>query len=269
MSAQNALIQVEGVYNAYGDRLIHRGVSFEVQKGEVLAILGGSGSGKSTLLRSLILLNRPVKGTIKVFGEDIWKLKESQRHKIFQRIGVLFQFGALYSSLTVLENVGIMLEEHGFYPPRNIVEISKMWLDRVGLSKETYELYPYELSGGMKKRVGLARAMATNPEILFLDEPTSGLDPYSADKFDELIISLKESLHLSVVMITHDLDSIKNAVDRFIMLKDGLIDFDGTLQDFIKRAHDRPLEEGNLFNSTRGEKFWKGMWIIPSLAGFF
>ncbi|WP_163533080.1 ABC transporter ATP-binding protein [Helicobacter suis] len=253
------LIVVDNVYNAYGDRLIHRGVSFEVFKGEILAILGGSGSGKSTLLRSLILLNRPIKGVINVFGTDIWKLKDRQRDQILQRIGVLFQFGALYSSLTVLENVGVMLEEYSFYPKQNILEISKMWLDRVGLDPSVYYLYPYELSGGMKKRVGLARAMATNPEILFLDEPTSGLDPYSADTFDALLLSLKEALHLTVVMITHDLDSVKNTVDRFIMLKDGLIDFDGTLKDFIEHVKTHPLEEGNLFNSTRGEKFWKGM----------
>ncbi|WP_414735905.1 ABC transporter ATP-binding protein [Helicobacter heilmannii] len=258
-SMSNSLISVENIHTAYGDRIIHRGVSFSVDKGEVMAILGGSGSGKSTLLRSMILLNKPIKGTIKLFDTDIWKLKERERNKIFQRIGVLFQFGALYSSLTVLENVGAMLEEYSYYPQHNIIEIAKMWLERVGLNKSTYYLYPYELSGGMKKRVGLARAMATNPDILFLDEPTSGLDPYSADKFDDLIHSLKESLQLTVVMITHDLDSVKNTVDRFIMLKDGLIDFDGTLQDFVLHTHEHPLEEGNLFNSTRGEKFWKGM----------
>ncbi|WP_120944208.1 MULTISPECIES: ABC transporter ATP-binding protein [Helicobacter] len=253
------LIEVCDLYTAYGAHVIHKGVSFSVYKGEVLAILGGSGSGKSTLLRSMILLNKPLKGTIRIFGMDIWQLKEAQRYKLFHRIGMLFQFGALYSSLSVLENVGIMLEEHSAYPKSNIVEISKMWLDRVGLSKQVYHLYPYELSGGMKKRVGLARAMATNPDILFLDEPTSGLDPYSADKFDALILSLKEALKLTVVMITHDLDSIKNAVDRFIMLKDGLISFDGTLAEFVQRTKQVPLEEGNLFNSTRGEKFWKDM----------
>ncbi|WP_104749541.1 ABC transporter ATP-binding protein [Helicobacter cynogastricus] len=253
------LIEVKDLYTAYGNHVIHRGVSFSVYQGEVLAILGGSGSGKSTLLRSMILLNKPTKGTIRIFDMDIWKLKDSERDKLFHRIGMLFQFGALYSSLSVLENVGIMLEEHSAYPKRNIVEISKMWLDRVGLSKKVHHLYPYELSGGMKKRVGLARAMATNPDILFLDEPTSGLDPYSADKFDALILSLKKALNLTVVMITHDLDSIKNAVDRFIMLKDGLISFDGNLAEFIQHTKEVPLEEGNLFNSTRGEKFWKGM----------
>ncbi|CBY83061.1 ABC transporter ATP-binding protein [Helicobacter felis] len=253
------LIEVKDLHTSYGDHVIHRGVNFSVYRGEVLAILGGSGSGKSTLLRSMILLNKPTRGTIRIFDMDIWKLKESERDKFFHRIGMLFQFGALYSSLSVLENVGIMLEEHSAYPKRNIIEISKMWLDRVGLSKKVHHLYPYELSGGMKKRVGLARAMATNPDILFLDEPTSGLDPYSADKFDALILSLKKALNLTVVMITHDLDSIKNAVDRFIMLKDGLISFDGNLSEFVQHTKEVPLEEGNLFNSTRGEKFWKGM----------
>ncbi|PAF42131.1 ATP-binding cassette domain-containing protein [Helicobacter sp. 11S02596-1] len=253
------IIAVKNLHNAYGNEVIHNGISFDVLQGEIFAILGGSGSGKSTLLRSMILLNRPQKGEINLFGYDIWKLSEKYKYKILNRCGVLFQFGALYSSLNILENVGILLEEYSTYPKESIQEIAKMWLDRVGLSKKVYHLYPYELSGGMKKRVGLARAMALNPEILFLDEPTSGLDPLSAGKFDELIISLKETLHLTIVMITHDLDSINDAVDRFILLKDGRIDFDGTLDDFVLQARQIGLPKDNLFNSKRGEKFWKEM----------
>ncbi|AFI05990.1 ABC transporter ATP-binding protein [Helicobacter cetorum] len=253
------LIEVKNIHNAFGSTIIHRGVSFNVYKGEVVAILGGSGSGKSTLLRSMILLNRPIKGEVLLFGEDIWKLKDEEQRKIFNRCGICFQFGALYSSLTVLENVGIMLEKYSPYSKNIIEEISKMWIEKVGLPTRAYHLYPYELSGGMKKRVGLARAMATNPEILFLDEPTSGLDPYSAGKFDELIMMLKESLQLTVVMITHDLDTVHDCVDRFIMLKDGLLEFNGNLEEFVKKAQSEGLDEGNLFNSTRGEKFWKDM----------
>ncbi|GAA8074012.1 ABC transporter ATP-binding protein [Helicobacter pylori] len=261
MNATNnqVLIEVKDLHSAFGSTIIHRGVSFSVHKGEVMAILGGSGSGKSTLLRCMILLNRPTKGEVLLFGEDIWKLKEREQQKIFNRCGICFQFGALYSSLTVLENVGVMLEQYGAYSKKIVEEISKMWIERVGLPPRAYHLYPYELSGGMKKRVGIARAMATNPEILFLDEPTSGLDPYSAGKFDELIMTLKESLQLTVVMITHDLDSVHDCVDRFIMLKDGLLEFNGDLKDFIKKAQTQGLDEDNLFNSTRGEKFWKGM----------
>ncbi|PAF47818.1 ABC transporter ATP-binding protein [Helicobacter sp. 12S02634-8] len=257
MTSLAPIIQVKNLCNAYGSEVIHDHISFEVKQGEIFAILGGSGSGKSTLLRSMILLNRPKEGEIDIFGSDIWQLKEQQKYAFLNRCGVLFQFGALYSSLNVLENVGIMLEEYSTYPQKSIEEISKMWLDMVGLDKRVYRLYPYELSGGMKKRVGLARALVLEPEILFLDEPTSGLDPASAGKFDTLIVELKEMLHLSVVMITHDLDSIKDAVDRFILLKDRKIDFDGNLDTFIHRARQYGIDKDNLFNSRRGEKFWK------------
>ncbi|PAF43355.1 ATP-binding cassette domain-containing protein [Helicobacter sp. 11S03491-1] len=253
----NPIVEVKNLYNAYGDTIIHNGISFEVYKGEIFAILGGSGSGKSTLLSSLIFLKRPKKGLIEIFDQDIWSLKYKDRYKILNRCGVLFQFGALYSSLNVLENVGVMLEEQSNYPKKNIQEVSKMWLDMVGLDKKVYYLYPYELSGGMKKRVGLARAMALGPEILFLDEPTSGLDPTSAGKFDDLILKLKEMLDLTIIMITHDLDSIKDSVDRFILLKDCQINFDGSLNEFSLKARECGLSEDNLFNSKRGERFWK------------
>ncbi|WP_257842575.1 ATP-binding cassette domain-containing protein [Helicobacter sp. 13S00477-4] len=253
------IIEVKNLYNAYGSEVVHNGINFHINQGEIFAILGGSGSGKSTLLRSMILLNRPKSGEIKIFSQDIWKLKDKERSSVLNRCGVLFQFGALYSSLNVLENVGIMLEEYSIYPKKTIEEISKMWLDMVGLSRKVYRLYPYELSGGMKKRVGLARAMALCPEILFLDEPTSGLDPMSADKFDTLILGLKEMLDLTVVMITHDLDSIRDITDRFILLKDGEIDFEGDLDEFASIALLKGLSQDNLFNSRRGERFWREM----------
>lgn len=253
----NTFIEVKNLYNAFGDHVIHNNISFEVKNGEIFAILGGSGSGKSTLLRSMIFLNRPKSGEVNILGYNIWNLSQTQRYKVLNRCGILFQFGALYSSLNVLENVGIMLEEYSSYSKKEIQEVSKMWLDLVGLDKRAYDLYPYELSGGMKKRVGLARAMAISPEILFLDEPTSGLDPLSAGKFDQLILELKEKLNLTIVMITHDLDSIYDAVDRFIMLEDAKIEFEGSLKDFIKQAKEKGLRKDNLFNSRRGEKFWK------------
>ncbi len=251
------VIEVNHLKTAYGNRIIHDGISFEVYKGESFAILGGSGSGKSTLLSNMIMLNTPIEGEIKIFGENICGLDILERNKILNRCGVLFQFGALFSSLNVLENVGIMLEEYSNYPKDVIVEVSKMWLDRVGLDKRAFNLFPYELSGGMKKRVGLARAMVLNPEILFLDEPTSGLDPLSAGNFDDLILELKETNPFSVVIVTHDLDTIKDMVDRFILLKNGRIDFKGDLKSFAQEARKNGISKDNLFNSTRGERFWK------------
>lgn len=251
------VIEVKNLVTAYGDSIIHNDISFEVYKGENFAILGGSGSGKSTLLSNMLMLNTPVSGEIKIFGENIFSLDVLERSRILNRCGVLFQFGALFSSLSVLENVGIMLEEYSNYPKNVIVEVSKMWLDRVGLNRKAFDLYPYELSGGMKKRVGLARAMILNPEILFLDEPTSGLDPLSAGKFDDLILELKETNPFSVVIVTHDLDTIKDIGDRFILLKDGKIDFKGDLKSFAKQARQKGISKDNLFNSTRGERFWK------------
>lgn len=251
------IIEVNHLVTAYGNTIIHDDISFNVYKNETFAILGGSGSGKSTLLSALIMLNQPRSGEIKIFNENIFKMNLLERSNLIKRCGVLFQFGALFSSLNVLENVSIMLEEYSNYPKKTITEISKMWLNRVGLSPKTYHLYPYELSGGMKKRVGLARAMVLNPEILFLDEPTSGLDPLSAGKFDELIAELKATNPFSVVIITHDLDTIKDIVDRFILLKESKINFEGTLNEFSQFVALNGIDKDNLFNSTRGERFWK------------
>lgn len=251
------LIEVRHLVTAYGDYIVHDNISFDVKKNEVFGILGGSGSGKSTLLNNLIMLKTPKSGSIKIFNQDIMTLSRVERDSIAKRCGVLFQFGALFSNLTVLENVGLMLEEYSSYPKSVITEISKMWLDRVGLSKQAYHLYPYELSGGMKKRVGLARAMVLDPKILFLDEPTSGLDPLSAGKFDDLILEIKESNGFSVVLITHDLDTIHDIVDRFILLKGTKIEFNGNLKEFASHYNTTGFDKDNLFNCTRGERFWK------------
>lgn len=183
-------------------------------------------------------------------------LKEPQnsRDKILKRCGVLFQFGALFSSLSVLDNVGIMLEEYSSYPKSAINEIAQYCLNIVGLPQYVNDMFPYELSGGMKKRVGLARALAFAPEILFLDEPTSGLDPQSAENFDKLIIRLRDEFKLTIIMVTHDLDSIKDATDRFILLDSGKIIFEGSLEAF------RLSESANLntlLKSKRGERLWK------------
>lgn len=179
---------------------------------------------------------------------------DNARDKILKRCGVLFQFGALFSSLTVLDNVGIMLEEYSNYPKSVIDEIAQYYLNIVGLPQFVCEMMPYELSGGMKKRVGLARALVFAPEILFLDEPTSGLDPQSAENFDKLIIRLRDEFKLTIIMVTHDLDSIKDATDRFILLDSGKIAFEGSLTEF-KNSQTAQLD--TLLKSKRGERLWR------------
>lgn len=247
-----SIISVSNLTTAYQGRIIHDNISFQVQRGEIFGILGGSGSGKSTLLRTLLMLNTFKEGKVEIFGEDIKRLSLHKQEALLRRCGVLFQFGALFSSMSVLENVGIMLQEYSSYPKRIIEENSKMWLSLVGLSQEVCSLYPYELSGGMKKRVALARALSLSPEILFLDEPTSGLDPASSEKFDELILKLREILGVTIVMVTHDLDSVRDCMDHFIVLENQKIIFDGNLSEM------KHLENvGELFLSKRGKRVWK------------
>lgn len=280
-TAQN-IIEVRNLYTKYKDRFIQENVSFSVKKAEIFGILGGSGSGKSTLLSTMICLKRPEKGQIHIFGENIWSdshldshsnshkttkdllksanprtlLKEPQnpRDRILKRCGVLFQFGALFSSLSVMDNVGIMLEEYSHYPKSVIDEIAQYYLNIVGLPQYVKDMFPYELSGGMKKRVGLARALVFSPEILFLDEPTSGLDPQSAENFDKLIIRLRDEFRLTIIMVTHDLDSIKDATDRFILLDSGKVIFEGDLEAFKNSA---VSGKETLLKSKRGERLWK------------
>lgn len=247
-----SIISVNHLTTAYQGRIIHDNISFQVQKGEIFGILGGSGSGKSTLLRTLLMLNPIKEGEVRIFGEDIKKLSLHKQEILLRRCGVLFQFGALFSSMSVLENVGIMLQEYSSYPKRIIEENSKMWLSLVGLSQEVCSLYPYELSGGMKKRVALARALSLSPEILFLDEPTSGLDPASSEKFDELILKLREILGVTIVMVTHDLDSVRDCMDHFIVLENQKIVFDGNLSEMVYSQN-----VGELFLSKRGKRVWK------------
>ncbi|RDU63455.1 ABC transporter ATP-binding protein [Helicobacter didelphidarum] len=251
-----SIIEVDNLCVGYNNTLIHDNISFYVNKGEIFSILGGSGSGKTTLLHTLIFLLRPKSGTIKILNTDIWKLKDSKKYIVMRKMGVVFQFGALFSSLSVIENVTSLLEEYSYFPSNLYPEIAKFWLHTVGLDLNVCNKSINELSGGMKKRVALARALCTEPSILFLDEPTSGLDPASACKFDDLILSLKERFGVTIVMITHDLDSIKDVTDRFILLSQGKIQFRGTLDEFALEANDG-LHKGSLFDSTRGEKYWK------------
>ena len=229
MESQN-IIEVRNLTTTYGKRIIHNQISFSVGKKEIFALLGGSGSGKSTLLNTMLFLKAPTSGEVRILGKDIWKLNSQEALKMKLNIGVLFQFGALFSSLSVLENLTIPLREWTNFSSEDIESLAYIWLTRVGLSAEVARLYPNELSGGMVKRVGLARALALSPKILFLDEPTSGLDPKSARHFDSLIMELRDLLEISVVMVTHDMESVKGAVDRMVILKNQEILFEGSVR---------------------------------------
>lgn len=192
---------------AYGDRVIQRDLSFTVAQGDVFIIMGGSGCGKSTLLRHLVGLHEPVSGSVRYRGEDFWHLSETQRQKLMRRFGILYQSGALWSSMTVKENVALPLEHYTDLTAGDIDELVSYKLALVGLAGFG-DFYPSELSGGMRKRAGLARAMALDPDILYFDEPSAGLDPLSSRQLDDLIIELRDSLGTTVVVVTHELPSI-------------------------------------------------------------
>ena len=214
------LIEVRGLVSQFGEQVIHQGLDLDVERGEVLGVVGGSGTGKTVLLNSIIGLKEPDGGTIKIFGHDTSSLTPEESADIERRTGVLFQQGALFSSLSVLDNVASPLVEHTSLPKATIRELAEMKIAMVGLKPESHHQKPAELSGGMRKRVGLARALAMDPELLFLDEPTAGLDPIGAAAFDDLIRNLSDDLGLTVFMITHDLDSLYAICDKVAVLAD-------------------------------------------------
>jgi phospholipid/cholesterol/gamma-HCH transport system ATP-binding protein len=230
------IIRVRGLVNRFGAETVHDGLDLDVLRGEVLGIVGGSGSGKSVLLRTIVGLNRPVEGQVEVFGRDVLEMSDRQRRELENRWGVLFQDGALFSSLTVAQNIEVPIKEYYDIPLQLMDEISAVKVGMVGLPEEAGEKYPFELSGGMRKRAGLARALALDPEIVFLDEPTAGLDPIAAGAFDELIRDLKASLGLTVFMVTHDLDSLFAICDRVAVLVDKKVRI-GTLEQLLEDKH--------------------------------
>jgi phospholipid/cholesterol/gamma-HCH transport system ATP-binding protein len=227
------VIEVQGLRTQFGTQVIHDGLDFQVELGEIMGVVGGSGSGKSVLLRTIVGLIRPAAGRVCVLGHDTGRLRAADLRVMQRRTGVLFQDGALFSSLTVEQNIEVPLKEHTRLSPRLRRQIAELKIGLVGLPPDSANKYPAQLSGGMRKRAGLARALALDPEILFLDEPTAGLDPIGANKFDGLILKLSQALGLTVVMITHDLDSLHAICDRVSVLIDKRVKV-GTIDELMR-----------------------------------
>ena len=229
-------LEVEGLVNRFGRQMVHDGLSMQVRADEVFGIVGGSGAGKSVLLRTILGLQRPVAGVVRIAGADITRMSEGQLRHIKARYGVTFQQGALFTGLTVLQNVQLPMLEHLELEPAALEELAMLRIRLVGLPADAASKYPAELSGGMVKRAALARALALDPGLLFLDEPTSGLDPVSAAAFDELVLYLQKQLRLTIVMITHDLDTIFRTCNRVGVIVDGRMESD-TLERIVEHPH--------------------------------
>ncbi|SHN48899.1 ABC transporter ATP-binding protein [Desulfovibrio litoralis] len=245
------IIKLHNITNRFGKHTVHKNLNLDVYKGEVLSLIGGSGSGKSVLLRCMLGLRHPTHGTVSVFNTNIQKASESELQKLRKRWGVLFQGGALFSSLTVKENIATLLNEYTNLNNKLVNEIAMLKIRMVGLPENSADKYPSQLSGGMIKRAGLARALALDPELLFLDEPTAGLDPISAEAFDALIVSLKETLGLTVCIVTHDLDTLFAISDRVAVLAEKKIAAIGTI-DEVKQVPLPWIQE--YFNGKRGRE---------------
>jgi phospholipid/cholesterol/gamma-HCH transport system ATP-binding protein len=237
MAEREAVIEVRGLVNRFGNNVIHDGLDLDVYRGEVLGIVGGSGTGKSVLLRSIAGLVTPSAGTIKVFGTDVLHAPPAERQQVERRWGVMFQGGALFSSLTVQQNVEAPMREQLHIDQDTRAALAELKVSMVGLPLNACPKYPSELSGGMQKRAGLARALALDPEIVFLDEPTAGLDPIGASAFDALIKQLQTSLGLTVFLVTHDLDTLHAICDRIAVLAEKKVLVTGTIADMLKVDH--------------------------------
>jgi len=231
---EEIVLSASDITVAFGDNVILDGLSLDIRRGEILGFVGASGGGKSVLLRTILGLVRKRSGTIRLFGIDVEKASDAERLALDMRLGVLFQQGALFSSLTLKENVQVPMREYLDLPKRLMDELALLKIELVGLSPNDAAKYPSELSGGMIKRAALARALALDPDIVFLDEPTSGLDPISAAEFDELVVKLRDTMGLTVYMVTHDLDSLFTTCDRVAVLGRKKILVEGTIEDMLK-----------------------------------
>lgn len=234
---RDAVISVRGLRNQFGPQVVHDRLDLDIYRGEVLGIVGGSGTGKSVLLRTILGINRAAAGRIEIFGKVRGEMSHAEEKAIERRWGVLFQDGALFSSLTVAQNIQVALKEHLHMPQQLMDEIAALKIGLVGLPPDAGPKYPSELSGGMRKRAGLARALALDPEIVFLDEPTAGLDPIGASAFDELIKNLQATLGLTVFMVTHDLDSLYAICDRIAVLAEKKVLVTGTIAEMMTQEH--------------------------------
>ena len=245
----DTVLEMRQVVTRFGDHVVHSGVSLEVRKAEIFAVIGGSGSGKSTLLREMILLQTPSEGQVTVLGVELAGITDEAAQSLRQRFGVLFQHGGLFGALTVLENIGLPLREHRPMDDKAVDEMAAQKLNAVGLDAAVGRQYPSELSGGMLKRASLARALVLEPEMLFLDEPTAGLDPQSAEGIDALVLGLRQQAGLSIVMITHDLDLLWQVANRVAVLADGKVQAIGTMAELALLKN--PAIQA-FFNGPRG-----------------
>lgn len=260
-SNKRPVIKVRGLVNQFGTHVVHENLDLTLERGEILGIVGGSGTGKSVLLRSIVGLKRPNGGTVEVLGTTLNELNEEQRSQIERRFGVLFQRGALFSSLNLQENIALPLIEHAKLPREDAEHLARVKLALVGLPPQAALQFPESLSGGMIKRAALARALALDPDILFLDEPTAGLDPIGAAAFDQLLVTLRDALGFSVFLVTHDLDTLYAACDRVAVLSQKhvlVVDTidkvsetdDEWIQDYFHGPRGRAAQEAHTASST-------------------
>lgn len=256
-ATQDKVIEISNICTRFGNAVVHDNVSLEIRRGEIFALAGGSGCGKSTLLREILLLHRPQSGSIRVFGKEVVGLDDESALPLRKSWGVMFERSALFSSLTVNENIALPMREHTRMSETLIKEMVAVKISLAGLPASAGDKFPNELSGGMRKRAALARAMALDPELLLLDEPTAGLDPLSASGFDELVLHLQQSLGLTIMMVTHDLDLLWRVADRVAVLGENKVLGVGTMEELSASPHPVIRE---YFYGPRGRAAWDKSW---------